>query len=308
MYLSDIPARLTTILDRNDEIDVMSILHGDLTSMQHSETYLKFLQSRAESMSPLFKKFIYTYLCCPIEHVQFIPEVQNLMNNTVFVNRPDFLIAKEEVSVELRNQTILEYFQFLLSTQPVFQVSCNYLTRFQSLELVKNWIDYQFEGEAVNFMETLFNVLTRSVKKKTIFLYGPPDSGKTFMIKTVYDLFINVGVLGVLHNSRFAFAPLAGARIVFWDEPKWDLIHKNSLKLMLSGGHLSIEEKQKKQQIVFGLPVIICSNPDTIFDWNDPIWTSRIYRFSVKKLNCPLFTEQIHPLAFLDLFAEHHLI
>lgn len=286
----------------------MAVLHGDLESIKHSESFMKKIQKRAESMTPFFKKLLYSHLCVPMEDIQYLPEVLNLTHNTVFINTPDFLNAKDEIFHELKSHTIIEYFELLLKIQPVFRVNCTYLSRFKSLELIEEWLNYQFGTNSKEFITTLFNVLTKQVKKKSIFLWGPPDSGKTYMMKTLCDLFINVGILGVLHNSRFAFAPLADARIVLWDEPKWDPIHENSLKLMLSGGYLSVEEKQKKQVVVSGLPIIICSNPETIFDWNDPIWTSRIHKYKVKRLQCTLINEQIHPLAFIDLFTKYNLL
>lgn len=56
--------------------------------------------------------------------IQLLPEIRNLCDNMVFINHPDFQAAMDAVSLELRTQTPVKYFHFLLDRQAYLQSKC----------------------------------------------------------------------------------------------------------------------------------------------------------------------------------------
>lgn len=88
--------------------------------------------------------------------------------------------------------------------------------------ILLQWLEYQFPIDAgKSFMYNLYNLLTRSSQRKyAMYLFGPPQCGKTTILKLIHDAVITASfVSNQMDSSSFAFSNLVDARIALWDEP-----------------------------------------------------------------------------------------
>lgn len=213
----------------------------------------------------------------------------------------EFKDACDTINFEMNNMTFMEYFDFIrYEVNPLFSIHADYLSVSDSLNEINKWINFQFGVNGPQFVQAIFDILTKKRKKNSVLLWGTPNSGKTFFTAALCDLFINVGRLGPI-NNRFSLAPLANARVCFWDEVQFSNEYTNTIKTLLSDSHIQIERKNIDIITRPSLPVFMCSNHgDKVFDLNDKVWTSRMFVFKTKALTYSLLEKQLHPLAFLD--------
>lgn len=137
------------------------------------------------------------------------------------------------------------------------------------------------------------------------------DAGKTFVMRSLADLFILVGKIKNLQGmGQFPFRNLVNNKIVFLDELQIPICFYDDFKEIFAGQSMLINVKHKVAISSHSSPVIICSNNDDIVDMTNDVWNSLIFQFRVKSYRSQLTAEQktsihyIYPPAWIQLFSS----
>lgn len=97
-------------------------------------------------------------------------------------------------------------------------------------------------------------------KKNTLFLYGPPNTGKTFLARLLTDVFMcgNMNLKGV--TSDFYYEVLLNKSVAVMEE-LWVIPSViDDFKSILSGASMDINQKHMPMQRLERLPVVITCN------------------------------------------------
>lgn len=99
-------------------------------------------------------------------------------------------------------------------------------------------------------------------KKNTLWLYGSPNHGKTFLAKQICNPFTpfleRVSNQGLA--NEFAMSNVLGGKIVLWEEPFCDMSLAQDMKNLLAGEPVTVAKKFQSRQTLSRRPVLITSN------------------------------------------------
>nr|QTE03741.1 MAG: nonstructural protein 1 [Phoenicopteridae parvo-like hybrid virus] len=98
-------------------------------------------------------------------------------------------------------------------------------------------------------------------KKNTLYLYGPPNTGKTMFAESICRM---VQVYGnVNHNNmNFPFNDCHGKAIIWWEECTMHETYVEAAKCIMGGSGVRVDKKGQDSILVEKTPVIITSNND----------------------------------------------
>lgn len=139
-------------------------------------------------------------------------------------------------------------------------------------------------------------------KRNTLFIHGPPNSGKTWFADFLSSYYLNVGQVG--NFNRFNMFPLNDChvrRVLVWNEPNIEPSAFDTVKMLCGGDPLAANIKYQSGVVIDRTPVIMTSNKQ-IFIESEPVWSTRISFFQWKE--CPYLakcTRYPHPVAWADL-------
>lgn len=162
---------------------------------------------------------------------------------------------------------------------------------------ILEYLQYQ-NIEKEHFLEKLFKWLNCSEKRNALWLFGPPDCGKSHLGRALWNCFI----LNKRINSDgiFSFSELDGAGCALWDEPFINAEMADQTKLVLEGQpDVMITKKGKAPfKLHKRVPMIITSNTELSKYCSSDFeaFQVRTYRF-----NC---YNTINPLMFCN--ADFH--
>lgn len=178
--------------------------------------------------------------------------------------------------------------------------SVQFLTEFLHLQLI--------DTEAItSFVENLCRVLTKNNgKKNCIWLKGPSDCGKSWLIKSVEGLMITSGRISLLNkNNNFPFSSVIDCRLIVLDELNFDpILWTDPLKLLLSGDPISVSVKYKNDVMLYKTPVITMSNTDCLPSTDHFTCRYDKFHFNVIKHH-KMFEKLLHPFSFLYVFKKY---
>lgn len=204
-----------------------------------------------------------------------------------------------------------DYFHKLLNSKftPVFDIYATYDSLQNSINNIVNWLKFQFSFEWRLVLRDIFNVVSgKQLKKRSIWFVGDANSGKTYVMKSLAQLFLLVGYIKNLQGKgQFPFQDVFGKRILFLDEI---IIYFDDFKEILAGQSLLINRKFQVANVSYPCSCIILSNEHNVVDHSDPIWQSRIYKYTVKSYEQLLDPNrnkslQIYLIAWIHVFNRH---
>lgn len=267
-------------------------------------------------------QFLWNNLVVPIEHCMTLPtwlEDDDLVlingQNDVFKLGID--IYKRKIVnfslMELYNHYVNKPLYFSETTGNLnkmyhtLDVSTDYINKFLSFQCHDN------EDAKLEFISTLYNVLSKSNgKKNAIWLYGPPDCGKSYFVETLRGLMITSGSTSIMNRTNnFPFNTLVNVRLAILDELSYDpAIYTDPLKMLLGGNTIYVSKKYCDDIPIHKTPVIIMSNTQCIPDTE--AFKSRISKYTWMKCNtnvCSgMFEKLLHPFCIINLFKMYSII
>lgn len=187
-----------------------------------------------------------------------------------------------------------------------------YFERGESVMILEKLLLAQYgdEEEVQGFLQRCYNVCDkRQPKKNSMFILGPPNSGKTFFLETLSCFYMNPGhVKNFVRGSAFPLQDAVNRRILIWNEPSIVPSQFDSVKMLTAGDPMPCDVKYQSGAVITRTPLFFTSNAQ-IFDSGDPVWSSRIYFEEWK--TCPELKEYAkypYPLSWHDLLIKYNII
>lgn len=189
----------------------------------------------------------------------------------------------------------------------------------QSERFIADWCEFQFGDAAKEFILDCWSWLSRAeTKKGGVYVQGPSNSGKSYIMHSLIENFVEVGIFKPKKNYIFNFDDCADKQIVladeYWHGPD-DTTTIETLKEILAGNTMSVVVKNKPQQVVYPTPFCFISNKEP-FNMDDDQngenpWPSRLYYWRTKIYEHWTDTTRnqlIHPFAWLNTFKAYGLL
>lgn len=153
-----------------------------------------------------------------------------------------------------------------------------YMDVDQSLEVVLNLLDMQYPGKTEEFVQRLFNICERVEKKRnSMFILGPPNSGKSWFFDMITSFYLNVGYVGNFNKyCAFPLNDCIDRRVLMWNEPNIESSAYDTVKMLAGGDPCPANVKYQSGCTITRTPLFFTSN-SRLFDENDAVWSSRIY-------------------------------
>ncbi len=153
-----------------------------------------------------------------------------------------------------------------------------HLKRHVDLDTFSAWVNSVCEWMDDNINRYLgggdYEEITRLNKQPQLFVYGPPNSGKTLLFQTLLQIEFATE-LGVVFQfcddgGRFALEGLRKSTgLIYADEFTVKELNPKTLNKLLAGETVKIDEKCKRQTcLTYKGPIILCGNT-TVFQDDD---------------------------------------
>lgn len=232
-------------------------------------------------------------------------------------NDPMIQVCIDALTNELIDKTITDLYNYLTGVTPLFSAVRGNLDEYyysieESLNILDNLLLYQCNnsGEQVSiFLNALFSISNKTASKcNTLFVLGPPASGKNFFFDSYVNFFISVGYIGNFNKyCNFPLQDCVNKRILMWNEPNIECGAWDTLKMLLGGDPLNVKVKYQMDVCLYKTPIIMLSNRNIIP--NGEAFRQRVYR--VQWSHAPFLIEynkKPHPLAYFHLFHKYNVI
>ncbi len=140
----------------------------------------------------------------------------------------------------------------------------HYLSVDDSVMLIEKWIDFHNFNKDV-FLTDLFNTLTKSLpKKNTFILQGPPNSGKSWLIRSLLPIMRYYGEVTPGVNYNFMYQDCINTNAILFEEPLIRPEAAEQFKLIAEGAPTKVNIKMRPAESLARTPVMITTNT--------PIW------------------------------------
>lgn len=222
----------------------------------------------------------------PVEKLYTLDIYQSSVYRVIQPDDIDFVHAIKMYRLKLVNMSVYEYFMHILSKRSMDLILRSgpnriYLSISRSLEILKDWIRFQFGNNGGNlFVKDLWAWLNRLAQKQNGFLIkGVPNAGKSWIIHALIDLFLFVGSMRPVPGYGFNFDEVFNQQIILCEEfqyKKDDIEITETLEELLSGNGAKVKVKFTSPKYVNATPFMFLSNHEP-FDFtphpNNP-WPS----------------------------------
>lgn len=149
----------------------------------------------------------------------------------------------------------------------------------RSADLMEEWC--KFQGiDILTFCRTIVNLMDKQQRKKnTLILEGSPNSGKTFIAKSIEKACIFYGEISQ-GSSGYAFMwqDCVNKRVIVINEPFFDACMIEQLKIVLEGTGTFVHKKNCSDEYLRPTPVVITSNT--------PVWNMCVGAKEAIKVRC----------------------
>nr|QVW56845.1 MAG: putative nonstructural protein NS1 [Tarsiger cyanurus ambidensovirus] len=186
----------------------------------------------------------------------------------------------------------------------------HYMPRDVGYRIVERLLTFQYGDKEgmVKFLQRIYNIAERQIpKKNTMFIRGPPNSGKTFFIDSVSAFYINVGHIGnFVRGDHFPLNDAVHRRLNIWNEPSIMPSAYDTVKMLAAGDPCPANVKYQGHSVITRTPLFITGNTSIFPDTE--VWSSRMYREVWK--SAPFLQGVVgypSPLSFYDLVRVHVL-
>nr|QTE03882.1 MAG: nonstructural protein [Turdus hortulorum parvoviridae sp.] len=138
----------------------------------------------------------------------------------------------------------------------------SFLSFKASMELLESWLKHNAIDKA-DFRTNIFNVLGRKIPKKNSFMIqGPPNSGKSYVLRSLVPYYVYWGEVHGTANYNFQWQGCLETSLIMMEEPMLTPETVEQAKLVLEGAPTMVNVKCKAPQLLQPTPVLITSNND----------------------------------------------
>lgn len=169
-----------------------------------------------------------------------------------------------------------------------------------------NIIDDKWKQPVYNYILNLMHFLDRKRgKQNTDCIISPPNAGKTLFMDLIRDYFINCGQMTNWNrNSNFPLQMCGYTRIIFWNEPNYELSVERNLLKLLGGDSINISVKNQPDAIVTKTPVFVTSNNNPFPNSPEFMYRIKYYHWVAAPFLIKTNGKKFHPLSLEYIFNE----
>lgn len=267
----------------------------------------KFFNIREEAKALLLK-----YYCSPISSIRDVKEWRDNPMLSDPKNKDYIQASFDDFGKDLNEYTLLNFYNILIKSEPLFMTSMNYGSMEDSLSVIDNLMKHQFdddEEKIIYFLNSVVDVLNKQLAKtNTIVVHSPPSAGKNYFFDMIFAICLNYGQLGQANkNNTFAFQEAPNKRLLLWNEPNYESCLTDTIKMMLGGDPYTVRVKHSMDTHVKRTPVIVLTNNIVPF-MNDIAFKDRIIKFQWK--TAPFLKEidfKPYPMSFFELLNKYNI-
>lgn len=176
----------------------------------------------------------------------------------------------------------------------------------ESMDSEYNIIDNEWKPAVYSYVLDLMNFIDRKRGKRNTDVYiSPPNAGKTLFFDAIRDFLINCGQMTNWNrNSTFPLQMCGYTRIIFWNEPNYEMSVERNLLKLLGGDSLNVNVKNMPDAVISKTPIIVTSNVNPFP--NTPEFMYRVQKYIWKAAPFLIRTKgkKFHPLVIAYLFNE----
>lgn len=206
----------------------------------------------------------------------------------------------------LHINNIHNIFKNCLEWVNITNANCNFENIIQNYKTCTNadrkhveYILLQNDINIQNFAQKTFKILTKNNNKKnTIVLEGIPNSGKSSLARAIVQCFPKFGE--VTNTSNFMWADLLHKPIGICEEPIFNEICSEKLKLIMEGSPTQIDIKHKGSELLEKIPLIITTNHEL---WT---WVPQNKNAYIQRCVFFAFINEIHVIDTNNCPADHN--
>jgi len=186
-----------------------------------------------------------------------------------------------------------------------------YLTVDESVEICSKLLDFQTDGQTAMFLKTLVDVLDKRIPKlNTMFVYGPPSSGKNFFFDAVLNFFLVRGqMMNIRKGEGFPYMDCVDRRVILFNEPNIceSPATMDTLKMLFGGDFCAVAVKFRAPSVIHRTPIFVLTNDSMLFK-NVPAFNDRMVRYTWKQAP---FLKDVkgypNPLFLINLLNKYNI-
>lgn len=276
---------------------------------KRSKTAGKYSYIKSKTKALLLK-----YYCSPVSSIRDIKEFRSDDVLSDPKNRDYLQSAFDDFGKDRNEMTLREIYNVLTTDgcNPIFIKSMVYGSIEDSVEWITDLLEYQFDEDQENichFLNSLVDVLDRKLPKcNALSVLSPPNAGKNFFFDMIFALCLNYGQLGQANKYNvFAFQEAPNKRVLVWNEPNYESVLTDVIKMMMGGDPYTVRVKNQMDAHVNRTPVIILTNKLVNF-LCDPAFNTRIVQFTWKA--APQLKEidvKPNPMCLFKIFEKYNI-
>lgn len=192
----------------------------------------------------------------------------------------------------------------------------SYLPLHESVKELEKWLEYQW-GNPIWVTRLVCSWITcKNLKKGGLEVVGVPNSGKSYFMASLADIFMKVAHCRPKKGYTFNFSNCINVQIIVCEEyyhNEKDTDTHETLKDSTSGQPATVQDKGKPAGIIKPTPWLFLSNNNNFRedDDEDNPWPSRLYRLKVMQYNgwnARTLRYRLHPYSWIHLFKKYNLI
>lgn len=166
---------------------------------------------------------------------------------------------------------VLDFMSHFNIHPPLFNASSKaeydimYYDAVDSVYALVGLLLYQFDFDVPRmkmFLNILYRICNKDLNKcNTLYILGPPNSGKNYFFDALASFFLNSGyIISPNRNERFPFMGGLARRINIWNEARLDPYYYEDIKQIMAGDQLEVQVKNHPPRILEKTPLIVLSN------------------------------------------------
>ena len=176
----------------------------------------------------------------------------------------------------------------------------------ENLETGTVRVDFDWKPTMYAYVRELIEFIDKKRGKMNTDVYiSPPCAGKTLFMDLIRDYLINCGQMSNWNrNSNFPLQTCGYTRVIFWNEPNYEISVESNLLKLLGGDSLNASVKNQNDVNIEKTPVFVTSNKDPFP--HSPEFNYRLRRHEWRA--APFLKvcggKKLHPLSFQYLINE----
>lgn len=258
------------------------------------------------------KKVLLEFWVAPITGIQQVDKFRDniLLDNPAnlkYVNAALGDFAKDIAKLSLR-----EIYNILQDGNPKFFLSMEYGNINDSINWVNDLLKFQFnddEESIMKFLTNIVNILDKKLpKRNALCIVSPPSAGKNFFFDMIFAICLSYGQLGMANrHNTFAFQEAVNKRLIVWNEPNYEPILTDTIKMMMAGDPYTVKVKHCLDGHVSRTPIIVLTNSYVPF-MQDEAFNDRIF---IYKWQAAPFLKEVDkkpfPMAFFEILNMYKI-